>query len=300
MSAFRVQEVGHAAAHAAIHGVRQQVFVVEQGVPAQLERDAMDPACRHVLAHDADGRPIGTGRLLPDGRIGRMAVLAGWRGKGVGEAMLEQLVNAASAAGLGEVQLHAQLPARDFYARLGFLPEGSVFEEAGIAHQHMRRTLGAAVAIDSHTAAVAMTTAIIHRARRRAWLHSHQLDPGLLDAPPVQAALRRFATRPHDKQLRVIVHDPAAIQAAGAPLLALLQRLPSVIQVRQASDPADRALASACALNDAGDYYFRLIGHRLEGEAGIALPSRSQPIEQRLQRVWDRSRECSELRALGI
>ncbi len=300
MATFGVQSVSHAAAHAAIHGVRQQVFVIEQGVPAELERDALDPACHHVLAHDVDGQPIGTGRLLPDGRIGRMAVLPGWRGKGVGEAMLDALVKAATAGGLHEVHLHAQLAARDFYARLGFLPEGAVFEEAGIAHQQMRRTLGAAVAIDRHPAAVAVTTAIIHRARRRLWLHSQQLDPGLLDAPPVQAALRRFATRPHDKQLRVIVHDPSAIHSAGSPLLALLQRLPSVIQMREASDPADRALASACALNDAGDYYFRLTGHRLDGEAAIALPSRSQPIEQQLQRIWDRSRDCSELRALGI
>jgi hypothetical protein len=147
---------------------------------------------------------------------------------------------------------------------------------------------------------VAITTAIIHRARRQLWLHSRQLDPGLLDAPPVQAALRRFVTARHDKLLRVIVHDAAAIASAGAPLLALAQRLPSVIQFREVTDRVDRALASACLLNDAGDFYFRLIGHRLDGEAGIALPARSQPFAQQLQRVWDRSRDCSELRALGI
>ncbi|MCS4232020.1 putative GNAT family N-acyltransferase [Stenotrophomonas maltophilia] len=300
MPAFRVQRADHAAHHAAIHGVRQQVFVVEQGVPADLERDALDPVCTHVLARDADGAPIGTGRLLPDGRIGRMAVLAAWRSQGVGEAMLEELVRAAAMAGLPQVHLHAQLPACAFYARQGFIPEGGHFEEAGIAHQQMQRTLGAAAPIEGVQAAVAVTTAVIRRARRRLWVHSRQLDPGLLDAAPVQAALRRFATRAHDKQLRVIVHDAAAIQAAGAPLLALLQRLPSVVQIREVSDPVDRALASACIANDAGDYYFRLMGHRLEGEAGIALPSRSQPLEQQLQRVWDRSRDCSELRALGI
>ena len=300
MAAFSVKHVEHAAEHAAIHGVRQQVFVVEQGVPAELERDALDPVCTHVLARDADGAVIGTGRLLPDGRIGRMAVLAGWRGKGIGEAMLDQLVRAATALGLAEVHLHAQLPACDFYARQGFVPEGERFEEAGIEHLQMRRTLGAAVAIEGLQAAVAVTTAIIHRARRRLWIHSRQLDPGLLDAAPVQAALRRFATRAHDKQLRVILHDAAAVQASGAPLLALLQRLPSVVQAREVSDPVDRALASACFANDAGDYYFRLMGHRLDGEAAIALPSRSQPLEQQLQRVWDRSRDCSELRALGI
>ncbi|HEL3195368.1 TPA: GNAT family N-acetyltransferase [Stenotrophomonas maltophilia] len=297
---IRVQQVSHADAHAAIHEVRQRVFVQEQGIAAELERDALDPVSAHVLALDSDNQPVGTGRLAPDGRIGRMAVLASHRSRGVGEALLEALVEAGRRLGLAELHLHAQLPARDFYARQGFLPEGEVFEEAGIGHQQMRRRLGAASAIDSRAEAVAITTAIIHRARRQLWLHSRQLDPGLLDAPPIQAALRRFVTARHDKQLRVIVHDAAAIASSGAPLLALAQRLPSVIQFREVTDPVDRALASACLLNDAGDFYFRLIGHRLDGEAGIALPARSQPFEQQLQRVWDRSRDCSELRALGI
>ncbi len=297
---IRVQQVSHADAHVAIHDVRQRVFVQEQGIAAELERDALDPVSAHVLALNSDNQPVGTGRLAPDGRIGRMAVLAGHRSRGVGEALLEALVEAGRRLGLAELHLHAQLPARDFYARQGFLPEGEVFEEAGIGHQQMRRRLGAASAIDSRAEAVAITTAIIHRARRQLWLHSRQLDPGLLDAPPIQAALRRFVTARHDKQLRVIVHDAAAIASSGAPLLALAQRLPSVIQFREVTDPVDRALASACLLNDAGDFYFRLIGHRLDGEAGIALPARSQPFEQQLQRVWDRSRDCSELRALGI
>lgn len=297
---IRVQQVNHADAHIAIHGVRQRVFVQEQGIAAELERDALDPVSDHVLAVDAGGLPVGTGRLAPDGRIGRMAVLAGHRNQGIGEALLEALVQAGRRLGLAELHLHAQLPARDFYARQGFLPEGEVFEEAGIGHQQMRRRLGVASAIESRAEAVAVTTAIVHRARRQLWLQSRQLDPGLLDAPPVQAALRRFATARHDKQLRVIVHDAAAIAAAGSPLLALAQRLPSAIQFREVTDPVDRALASACLLNDAGDFYFRLIGHRLDGEAGIALPARSQPFGQQLQRVWDRSRECSELRALGI
>ncbi len=211
MATIRVQQVNHADAHAAIHDVRQRVFVQEQGIAAELERDALDPVSAHALALDADGQPVGTGRLAPDGRIGRMAVLASHRNQGVGEALLDALVEAGRALGLAEVHLHAQLPARDFYARQGFLPEGAVFEEAGIGHQQMRRRLGVASAIDSRAEAVAITTAIIHRARRQLWLHSRQLDPGLLDAAPVQAALRRFVTARHDKQLRVIVHDAAPL-----------------------------------------------------------------------------------------
>ncbi len=170
----------------------------------------------------------------------------------------------------------------------------------GIAHPHMRREPGGAVAIDNAEEAVAITTALVDRARRQLWIHSRVLDPGLLDAPPVLEALRRFATARHDKQVQLIVHDTAAIAQAGSPLLGLAQRLPTVFRVRQVTDPIDRALASACLLNDAGDYYFRLSGPRFDGEAGLAMPARSRPLQDGLQRVWERSRDCSELRALGL
>ncbi len=147
---------------------------------------------------------------------------------------------------------------------------------------------------------MAITTALIHRARRQLWIHSRQLDPGLLDAPPVLEALRRYATARHDKQAWLIVHDSTAIRQAGSPVLSLLQRLPSVFRVREVSDPIDRATPSACLLNDTGDYYFRLSGHRFDGEAGLAQPARSRPLQEGLQRVWERSRDCSELRALGL
>ncbi|WNH47442.1 hypothetical protein PDM28_12125 [Stenotrophomonas aracearum] len=157
-----------------------------------------------------------------------------------------------------------------------------------------------ALNIDSADQAVAFTTALVDRARRHLWIHSRQLDPGLLDAPPVLEALRRFATARHDKQATLLVHDATAIAQAGSPLLGLIQRLPTVFRVRQVSDPIDRALASACLVNDAGDYYFRLSGLRVDGEAGLSLPARSRPLQEGLQRIWERSRECTELRALGF
>lgn len=157
-----------------------------------------------------------------------------------------------------------------------------------------------ALSIESAEQAVAITTALVQRARRHLWIHSRQLDPGLLDAAPVLEALRRFATARHDKQATIIVHDATAIAQAGSPLLGLVQRLPTVFRVRQVVDPIDRALASACLLNDAGDYYFRLSGQRFDGEAGLSQPARSRPLQEGLQRVWERSRECSELRALGL
>lgn len=114
--------------------VREAVFVREQAVPLAMEYDAADPVSRHWVAYAPDGTPVGTGRLLPDGRIGRMAVLPAWRGRGVGATLLRQLLAAARAAGHSRATLHAQQAAEGFYRRSGFIAEGAPFLEAGILH----------------------------------------------------------------------------------------------------------------------------------------------------------------------
>ncbi len=134
---FAVAEVDFAAAAVEIRAIRERVFIVEQHVPRDLEWDGLDPTCAHVLARDETGGPIGTGRLTPDGHIGRMAVLAPWRGRGVGAGMLKLLMDMARRRGATQVALHAQTHAIPFYARYGFTPQGEVFEEAGIPHRKM-------------------------------------------------------------------------------------------------------------------------------------------------------------------
>ena len=124
--------------------IRFIVFVEEQRVPPELEMDEHDLHSLHALAYwtDAtDGKAIGTGRLLPDGHIGRMAVLKDWRGRGAGRALLRSLIDAARRRGDREVLLSAQVHALGFYRAEGLEPEGPVYEEAGIAHQAMRRAL---------------------------------------------------------------------------------------------------------------------------------------------------------------
>lgn len=125
----------------ALRQVRETVFVAEQGVPIELEWDAGDTRAVHLLARDEDGQPVGTGRLLPDGHIGRMAVLKGWRGQGIGSALLNALVDLARQQGLNSVRLNAQCSALGFYRRHGFVAVGEVFDDAGIPHQHMQREL---------------------------------------------------------------------------------------------------------------------------------------------------------------
>lgn len=121
--------------------VREAVFVQEQGVPPELERDAFDGASRHAIARAAGGDVVGTGRLLPDGHIGRMAVSRDWRGRGVGGRILQALIAEAGSRGMAEVVLSAQLTADGFYRAHGFVAEGDIFMEAGIAHRTMRKSL---------------------------------------------------------------------------------------------------------------------------------------------------------------
>ncbi|GLT21433.1 acetyltransferase [Zoogloea oryzae] len=120
--------------------IRFTVFVDEQKVPVELELDEFDPLSCHALALAGD-EAIGTGRLLPDGHIGRMAVLAGWRGRGVGALLLQALIDEAKRRGMARVVLNAQTHALGFYARFGFVPEGEEYEEAGLPHRTMSRSL---------------------------------------------------------------------------------------------------------------------------------------------------------------
>lgn len=138
--AIRVETVDFAQWREAIYRIRTRVFVQEQGVPEEIERDLLDPDSLHVLAW-AGAEAVGTGRLTPRGRIGRMAVLGPHRGRGVGTRMLEQLTREATKTGLGELVLASQLSARGFYRRLGFAAQGEVFVEAGIDHILMRKAL---------------------------------------------------------------------------------------------------------------------------------------------------------------
>ncbi len=125
--------------------IRTEVFVEEQRIPADMEWDAADAECVHAVAYNRLGLALATGRLLQHvpgvAKIGRMAVSQAVRGSGVGREVLEALMKAARARGDHEVLLHAQSSAAPFYARAGFTPRGAEFEEAGIPHIEMVRSL---------------------------------------------------------------------------------------------------------------------------------------------------------------
>ena len=127
-------------AHALAYRIREVVFICEQGVPKELELDELDDTAIHALAYQ-NGECVGTARLVNLGnqsmQIGRMAVLAKYRGNGIGKRILEELIQLARTQGASSIILHAQITAIAFYEKLGFVPQGPEYQEAGIPHRNM-------------------------------------------------------------------------------------------------------------------------------------------------------------------
>jgi predicted GNAT family N-acyltransferase len=300
---------------AACRAVRDQVFVVEQQVPREEDEDEFDPRSRHVLARDSNGNPIGTGRLTPDGVIGRMAVMADWRGRKVGATLLETLLEQARARAFPSVELHAQTSAVAFYERFGFERDGEDFLECGIPHCHMRREivpLPAAerapppprpevrsVGVESREQAAAETLALIDAARRELCIYTRDLDPPLLDSEAALAALKRIAIGGH-ASIRIVVQDPQQLLRRGHRLIGLAQRLTSVFAWRTPVQDSDLQYPSAFILNDTGGFYFRTLGNRFEGEAVNYAPGRHAQLREFFDQVWERSEPSQELRQLSL
>ncbi|MCC5811940.1 MAG: GNAT family N-acetyltransferase [Ectothiorhodospiraceae bacterium] len=117
--------------------IRHAVFILEQNVPESLELDELDANCHHWLVLDYQGSGIATGRLTPTGHIGRLAVLAPWRGQGIGRAIIKDMLRYARENGRDRIVLNAQTHAIGFYSALGFVAEGPEFDDAGIPHRRM-------------------------------------------------------------------------------------------------------------------------------------------------------------------
>jgi predicted GNAT family N-acyltransferase len=124
--------------HAALRRIREAVFIAEQAVPPELEWDADDATAVHFLALEGE-YPMGTARLLPDGHIGRVAVLKDWRGLKVGDKLIRAVISEAERRGLKQQMLSAQVQASSFYERFGFAVVSGEFLDAGIPHVDMVR-----------------------------------------------------------------------------------------------------------------------------------------------------------------
>jgi predicted GNAT family N-acyltransferase len=297
---------------AALLDLRSTVFIQEQGVPEERERDGLDGDCWHVLARDDAGLPIGCGRLTPAHKIGRMAVLPEWRGNGVGVALLRELIGRARTQGWPDVALDAQVSALGFYEREGFAPYGEEFEDAGLPHRAMRMALPASVDDEaplrdigalpattrSETAAARLQ--LLVDARHRLAIYMPLLGNDSYASVEELVELRRLAISGRGAQIRILLHDPAAALRNDHRLIALAQRLPSSMQIRMPVEEADLAYVSACLLNDVGGYLFLPEANRPHGRAARHDRAAQAPLQQHFDEVWERAERASALQALDI
>lgn len=299
-----------------LHAIRTAVFVEEQGIAPEIEFDSLDPICHHLLARDTLGRAIGTARLSPDGRIGRMAVLAEYRRQGVGASLLRGLIEKARNLGLGKVTAHAQVTALNFYRRFGFVAEGEVFSEAGIPHQAVSLQLTPLLATERTLRTIAASVEAVrlenievirdanrqlaNGASRQLAIYSLELDPNLYAEPAMLESIKRFVLSSRMSKVRIIIQQPEALRNQHHPLIDLTQKLPSYFELRTPTEANDLQNQSAYLFNDAGGYLFRLLDQRYDGHWSPNLPWRNRQLAEAFEQVWQRSRICSEFRALKL
>ncbi len=297
---------------AALHDLRDTVFIQEQHVPEERERDGIDGDCLHVLARDEDGQPIGCGRLTSTRKIGRMAVLAEWRGQGVGAAMLRELITRAREMGWTDVSLHAQTSAIGFYERAGFEAHGDIFDDAGLPHRAMRLGLPVhrnepaplrdvdALPVGSRSDTDASRLQLLIDANHRLCPCLPSLATDSYASAAELDEIRRIAISGRGAQIRILLHDPATALRNDHRLIALAQRLTTAIQIRTPLEEVDLAYASSYLLNDVGGYLFLPDAAKLQGRGARNDRPSHAPLQQHFDEVWERSERASELQMLNI
>ncbi|WP_266159862.1 GNAT family N-acetyltransferase [Dyella silvatica] len=293
----------------ALRALRLEVFVREQNVPESLEWDDLDATSLHVLARNQAGEPIGCGRLTPKYKIGRMAVQRDWRGHGVGAALLHKLIDQARSLGWPEVSLDAQVQAMGFYAREGFVAIGEVFDDAGIPHRTMQLTLTPpmpqpddiqALRVGGRDELLGSRLRLLTQTRQRLMIYQPQLSSDVLASADELAELRRIAISGRGALIRILLHDPAAALRENHRLIALIQRLPSLLQVRTPIEALDLAYPSAYLLNDSDGYLFQPDADRPQGRAACRDRASQAPLRLHFDTIWDRAEHATILQPLAI
>ena len=247
-----------------LRAIRQRVFIEEQSVPQDIEWDGLDEEATHFLALNEMGLALGTARLLTStGQIGRMAVVKEQRGRDIGRQLLKAAIDHAVEVGLERVFLHAQTHAEGFYRKSGFLPIGEEFMEAGIPHVEMALVLPIPFQPSARDRGLALVNVpagikedpprasrtfqseadcrdavveLIAQARRKVLILSPNLDTALFAYEPALKAISGFARRSRHASATVLVDDTKAIAEIAHPLLELVRRMPSKIEMRRLPD----------------------------------------------------------------
>ena len=315
---FHIELANWAADERDLRAVRTDVFIVEQAIPAEEEWDELDAPSLHVIARDGGGRAIGVARLTPEQMIGRLAVLAPWRGRQVGAALLRTLIEQARAKHWPRVSLKAQSYAIPFYAKAGFEVAGDEFLEAGIPHRLMVLELAAAapapragdalgarpgsirLEVTTREECTAAVDQLVAGARHKLWIYTRDLDRLLYDRESFIAEVRRIALSGRGAEVRILIQDASDAVRDSHRLLHLAARLPSYIHLRTPVIDEDRQYPSAFILNDIGGFLLRPIGSRYEGEGQSASPGLQAGLLNYFNQAWERAEPDPELRRVSV
>lgn len=278
--------------------LRHTVFVVEQKVPKELEWDGLDESAAHALAQAEDGRALGTGRLLDNGHIGRMAVLAEYRGRGIGSEILGCLLRGATDRGLNKVFLNAQVSALGFYERHGFIVEGEEFLDAGIVHKRMSKKLVSDGQDQVEPSGAELLARVTADGRRGIEIFLNRLDARLVDGPDFVAAAQQLLLRHPSNHLRICVQQVDGARAACPRLFGLLAHLPSRIELRQAGE-LQRERQENFALIDRCRYLRRVSPAQHEWLQGDDK-SESDRLAALFDEIWLSAEIHPELRTLAL
>ena len=299
-----------------IRDVRERVFLQEQSVPPEDEWDGLDPDCVQAVAESEECDVIGTGRLHPGGKIGRMAVLREWRGAGVGAGLLRVLMDEARSRGLEEVYLHAQTRVLGFYERFGFVAEGEQFEEAGIPHRKMRArlaggkmsVLGAAVEADRQGTRIVLegkdefAEAVVRvsaRAARGIVIFTPDLETGVYDSPRFLENVKRLVLSRSHARIRVLISDPTRVIKTVNRFVHFGRRLSTFIEFRQLT-PDMPVREDAFFLADDSALVYRARAERWEGIADTDERRLTRMYLEQFDRMWHLAEPALELRQMKL
>jgi predicted GNAT family N-acyltransferase len=295
-SEIRVSEAPWTSHRTELRYIRTTVFIEEQQVPQDEEWDEYDEVSTHFLAYH-DNTPVACGRLMPSGKVGRMAVLKPYRGEGYGMAVLRAIERYARRHGFPALYLHAQSYALGFYERGGYQAYGETFQEAAIDHRAMRLDF-------AHTPVrwpgdfVDFSVALAHSARRELFIHSPDLAREVFADSDLVEAISAFARRSRYVQLCVLVQDTDDLRRRSHPLLELARRMPSRVALQRLREHPELSSETWLLADRKG-----LVLRETRAAYGIYRPDDRALARRRWEQfktLWRSSRPDPDLRLLRI
>ncbi len=321
-----VEQTSWAASSEVLSQLRHQVFVIEQGIPADEEFDTADADAVHWMAFDSQNnnksstptnRVIGCARLCGD-TVGRMAVLESHRNIGVGSALLRSVIRYAFNNGMQSLQLNAQTHALDFYKGMQFESDGEEFIEAGIPHRHMtlslKRFIDPKVApalpdisaeerqhilLDDAQSFNEQATKLITKAQRKIRIFSNELDPQIYDNEEFYRLMFDFARAHPYAEIHLLIKNPKSLVQSSHRLLHLYHRLPSRIQMKSLHQSIN-TIHSEFLLIDQKSILYNQDPSRYTGYVVYHAPLEAVELADSFDTMWERSEADPEFRRLPL